>query len=174
MGVCAVTGLAYLEEAVTGGTIAKSSYGPLNPLPRPIGPTDTTSWSRFDTPGSTVYMAADRRTAYAETLSMGKVSNDFRNAVACAAREFGRPVETARRMIQDDWRPNLLQRSTATLAWPSRRISVSKKLLLRRCRARTVRQRRSSPSGYGVGTMLLAKILCRSWKNRKSAEMTLT
>lgn len=64
------------------------------------------SWSRFDTPGSTVYLAGDRRTAYAETLAMARVGKDFRDAVAFAARQFGLPVEVAQKMIQDDWTRN--------------------------------------------------------------------
>ncbi|MDQ0277421.1 hypothetical protein QO003_001724 [Arthrobacter silviterrae] len=68
--VCATTGLAYLDGPVTGYRIAKSSYGPLSPLPRAAGSADRSSWSPFDTPGSTVYLAGDMRTAYAETLAM--------------------------------------------------------------------------------------------------------
>lgn len=105
-GVCSNTGLAYVEGPITGYRIAKSSYGPLNPLPRDAGPADRSSWSRFDTPGSTVYLAGDRRTAYAETLAMARVGKDFRDAVAFAAEQFGLPVEAARTMVQDDWTRN--------------------------------------------------------------------
>lgn len=105
-GVCSKTGLAYVEGPVTGYRIAKSSYGPLNPLPRSTGPVDRSSWSRFDTPGSTVYLAGDRRTAYAETLAMGRVGKDFRDAVAFAAAQFDLPIEAARKLIQDDWTRN--------------------------------------------------------------------
>ena len=96
-GVCFSTGLAYVEGPITGYRIAKSSYGPLNPLPRSAGTTDRSPWSRFDTPGSTVYLAGDRRTAYAETLAMARVGKDFRDAVAFAARQFGLSVEAAAR-----------------------------------------------------------------------------
>jgi hypothetical protein len=104
--VCSKTGLAYVEGPVTGYRIAKSSYGPLNPLPRSTGAVDRSSWSRFDTPGSTVYLAGDRRTAYAETLAMGRVGKDFRDAVEFAAAQFGIAVEAARELIQDDWTRN--------------------------------------------------------------------
>jgi hypothetical protein len=105
-GVCASTGLAYVAGPVRGYRIAKLSYGPLNPLPRSSGTADRSSWSRFDTPGSTVYLAGDRRTAYAETLAMARVGKDFRDAVAFAADQFGITVEAARTMIQDDWTRN--------------------------------------------------------------------
>jgi len=75
-------------------------------MPRSSGTTDRSSWSRFDTPGSTVYLAEDRRTAYAETLAMARVGKDFRDAVTFAAGQFGITVETARRMIHDDWTRN--------------------------------------------------------------------
>ncbi|MDQ0867462.1 hypothetical protein QF036_005113 [Arthrobacter globiformis] len=106
MAVCSTTGLAYINGPVTGYRIAKSSYGPLSPLPRAAGPADRSSWSRFDTPGSTVYLAGDRRTAYAETLAVARVGKEFRDAVVFAAHQFGVPVEEARRLIQDDWTRN--------------------------------------------------------------------
>lgn len=81
-GVCASTGLAYVSGPVTGYRIAKSSYGPLNPLPRSAGTTDRSAWSRFDTAGSTVYIAGDRRTAYAETLAMARVDPAFLDITA--------------------------------------------------------------------------------------------
>lgn len=101
--VCSVTGLAYVDGPVIGYRIAKSSYGPLNPLPRAVGSADRTSWSRFDTPGSTIYLAGDKRTAYAEALSMARVAKGFRNAVAFAALQFALPLDDARKMIHDDW-----------------------------------------------------------------------
>lgn len=105
-GVCSSTGLAYVKGPVTGYRIAKSSYGPMNPLARSAGAVDRSSWSRFDTPGSTVYLAGDRRTAYAETLAMARIGKEFRDAVAFAARQFNISVEAARKMIQDDWTRN--------------------------------------------------------------------
>lgn len=105
-GVCASTGLAYVSGPVTGYRIAKSSYGPMNPLPRSTGTADRSAWSRFDTPGSTVYLAGDRRTAYAETLAMARVGKDFRDAVAFVADQFGITVDTARSMVQEDWTRN--------------------------------------------------------------------
>lgn len=104
--VCSATGLAFVDGPVHGYRIAKSSYGPLNPLPRTVGSPDRSSWSRFDTPGSTVYLAGDRRTAYAETLAVARVANDFRNAIAFAARQFNVTVEEASKMVQDDWTRN--------------------------------------------------------------------
>ena len=104
--VCSATGLAFVDGPVDGYRIAKSSYGPLNPLARTPSSPDRSSWSRFDTPGSTVYLAGDRRTAYAETLAVARVANDFRNAIAFAAEQFDVTVEEASKMVQDDWTRN--------------------------------------------------------------------
>ncbi|WP_307025046.1 hypothetical protein [Arthrobacter globiformis] len=40
-----------------------------------------------------MYLAGDRRTAYAETLAVARVGKEFRDAVAFAADQFGVPVE---------------------------------------------------------------------------------
>ena len=53
-----------------------------------------------------MYLAGDRRTAYAETLAVARVANDFRNAIAFAARQFGVPLEEAGKMVRDDWTRN--------------------------------------------------------------------
>ncbi|MHA7220938.1 hypothetical protein ACX80S_01160 [Arthrobacter sp. RHLT1-20] len=41
-----------------------------------------------------MYLAGDKRTAYAEALAMARVAKDFRNAIAFAARQFGVPLAT--------------------------------------------------------------------------------
>lgn len=104
--VCTTTGLALIDTRLTGFRIAKSSYGPLSPRPRPDAPGASRSgWSRFDTPGRTLYLADGKRTAYAETetLSPTRVAADFRSAVAFAATRFGIAEETAARLVEEDW-----------------------------------------------------------------------
>ncbi|GEO90715.1 hypothetical protein KFL01_00210 [Kocuria flava] len=64
-GVCTRTGLARVDGPVNGFRIAKTSYGPLNPPVRPEAIVDRSDSSRFDTPGSTVYLSGDAATAYA-------------------------------------------------------------------------------------------------------------
>lgn len=102
-GICTRTGLAYVEGPVTGFRIAKTSYGPLNPLARPDGVADRSSWSRFDTVGSTIYLAGDAGTAYAETLAMARMSRKFRSAITFAAEFYGIGWEAAFELVRDEW-----------------------------------------------------------------------
>lgn len=107
--VCGTTGLAIETGALEGFRIAKSSYGPLAPLQRPPVPPDEQlrdSWSRFDTVGSTVYLANTKRTAYLETLAPIRIGREFGNAVAFAARTFGITLTAAHQMVEDDWAAN--------------------------------------------------------------------
>jgi hypothetical protein len=101
-GLCTRTGLAYTEGPVEGWRIAKTSYGPLNPVQR-TDPTDRASWYRFDTLGSTVYLAQTRRTAFAETLAMARYVSEYRTAAVYAAELFGTTVAEAEAMIRADW-----------------------------------------------------------------------
>jgi hypothetical protein len=104
MRVCTKTGLALIDLRLAGYRIAKSSYGPLKPLPRPDLPgVSRSGWSRFDTPGTTIYLADDKRTAYAETLAPTRVGKEFRSAVAFAAEQFGISQDEARGLIEEDW-----------------------------------------------------------------------
>lgn len=65
---CARTGLRLTDDFSSGWRIATRSYGPLNPLPRLAGE-DPGQWNRWDTPGSTVYLAETEEIAFAEMLS---------------------------------------------------------------------------------------------------------
>src|SRR5699024_12821324 len=66
--ICSRTGLALVAGPDAALRIARESYGPLNPVPRPPGETPQ-AWSRYDTPGRTIYACADRLTAYMELLA---------------------------------------------------------------------------------------------------------
>lgn len=105
-GVCTRTGLAYVDGPVNGFRIAKTSYGPLNPPVRPEAVVDRSAWSRFDTPGSTVYLSGDAATAYAETLAMARISRKFRSAITFAAEFYGMSWEEAYQMVHDEWTAN--------------------------------------------------------------------
>ena len=105
-GLCTRTGLAYIDGPVTGFRIAKTSYGPLNPLTRPDTAGDRSSWSRFDTAGSTIYLAGDASTAYAETLAMARMSRKYRSAITFTAEFYGTSWEEAHQMVRDEWTAN--------------------------------------------------------------------
>lgn len=105
MRICATTGLALVEEEVTGYRITKTSFGPLNPRERRQSE-DRSGWSRFDTAGRTIYIADTARTAYLETLSPARVGADFSAAAQFAADFFGVPLAQAEKDIQDEWAHN--------------------------------------------------------------------
>lgn len=65
---CTKTGLWILDDFRTGCRIATTNRGPLDPPERLAGD-DPAGWSRYDTPGSTVYISADEEIAFAEVLS---------------------------------------------------------------------------------------------------------
>lgn len=107
--VCNTTGLTVLTQPLVGWRIAKSSYGALSPLPHastPLGAEDRAVWSRFDTAGSTVYIADTRRTAFLETLAPIRLSTEFRSAIAFAAEHFGKTLAEAQQMVEEDWIAN--------------------------------------------------------------------
>ncbi len=105
-GVCAKTGLAYINGPILGYRLAKTSYGPINPLERPDGAADRSTWSRFDTSGSTIYLAGDAATAYAETLAMARTSRQYRDAISYVADFFSISREEAQQQVNDDWAAN--------------------------------------------------------------------
>jgi hypothetical protein len=66
--VCQKTGLALVASPAIVFRIARQSYGPFDPQVRdPLDNAD--DWSRFDTPGRTIYAANDKLTAYMELLA---------------------------------------------------------------------------------------------------------
>lgn len=64
---------------------------------------DRSSWSRFDTPGRTIYLADTARTDLRETLAPSRVGPEFSSAVKFAAEQFGIPVEQAQEEIREEW-----------------------------------------------------------------------
>lgn len=65
--VCQSTGLAIVESRGQSiFRVAKESRGPLNPPER--SGTDVRTWSRWDTPGRTVYGGSDEKCAFMEVL----------------------------------------------------------------------------------------------------------
>lgn len=83
------TGLAITEGPVTmyRVSVSRSGRGPLNPRLRPDDPAaDRGAWSRFDTPGLTIYGADRRETAFTESLAYK----------APSARNYAGLVELAR------------------------------------------------------------------------------
>lgn len=82
--------------------VAKSSYGPMNPPVR--DGSKRRAWSRWDTPGRTVYASESAETAFIEALAWANeeaVSHD--RAIRKTAELFGIPTTEARAMVEADW-----------------------------------------------------------------------
>ncbi|WAH95589.1 RES domain-containing protein [Arthrobacter sp. MMS18-M83] len=126
---CTKTGLSIVEGPVTmfRVSVSKAGRGPLNPLERPFDPAiDRRGWSRFDTPGLTIYGADLRVTAFTESLAFKAPS--ARNYAALAEiagflgvelnelldelRNKGLPVDG----MDSDWR---LDREIYSLSFPT-------------------------------------------------------
>lgn len=115
--ICAATGVALVPATGQQVTrIVKSSYGPMNPLLRPVAGENRMSWSRFDVAGHrTVYGGSPRQAAYAESLAR------FRPALGMPLTELfddeDDPSTTVLAEVQKEWesmlswRPGLLPRA---------------------------------------------------------------
>jgi hypothetical protein len=89
---CTETGLAIVEGPVTmyRVSVARNGRGPLNPLNRPDNPAiGRGDWSRFDTPGLTIYGADLRETAFTESLAYKAPSARDYAGLAEIARDQG-------------------------------------------------------------------------------------
>lgn len=103
---CARTGLTLLSDNVSGYRVAKLSYGPVDPPEQPATVASRADWSRFDTPGSTIYLADRRRTAFAETTAWARMTPSHKTHLEKSAALFGIPIDEMNEMIRADWEKN--------------------------------------------------------------------
>lgn len=126
---CAKTGLSIVEGPVTmyRVAVARSGRGPLNPLNRPADPgISRGDWSRFDTPGLTIYGADRRETAFTESLAYKAPSARDYASLAEIARDQGTELDELLAELRNagvqvdgldpDWR---LSREIYRLEFPS-------------------------------------------------------
>ncbi len=67
--ICASTGLSIVASAGQSiFRVARTEYGPVNPPPRIPGEHPVEDWSRWDTPGRTVYRCSSATGAFVEVL----------------------------------------------------------------------------------------------------------
>lgn len=104
--ICKKTGLALTGGPLTGYRVAKESYGPLNPQERGSLDEDRINWYRFDTPGRTLYAAADPESAFIEALSWARMTYDHRSYLAKTANFMGLDLEEMRRIVEEEWSAN--------------------------------------------------------------------
>jgi hypothetical protein len=108
-------------------SVARTGRGPLNPINRPGDPAlARDDWSRFDTPGLTIYGADLRETAFTESLAYKAPSARDYAGLAEVARDQGIELtdllEELRNLgvpvdgMEPDWR---MDREIYTLSFPS-------------------------------------------------------
>lgn len=100
---CARTGLALTSGPVRSFRIARESYGPLDPPKRKPG-SAIAQWSRYDTPGHTIYSSAEEVIAFLELLAPYRtdVANE-RRALQPVADALGIPLDAYWKLVCDDW-----------------------------------------------------------------------
>lgn len=100
--VCGTTGLALVPGPVTGYRIATVTYGALHPQQRHDGePRD--DWSRWDTPGRTLYIADTLETAFRECLAWARMKPSHKTKLAKLAALWGISAEEVMREVQADF-----------------------------------------------------------------------
>lgn len=85
---CASTGLWISAGGTVGYRVAKTTYGGLNPPSRSAG-SDRQSCGRYDTVGSTVYLAAEATTAFGEVVAPFALSLQGNSALQKDAEFLG-------------------------------------------------------------------------------------
>lgn len=101
--ICSRSGFALVASPRSALRIARESYGPLNPVPRTSGESPH-AWSRYDTPGRTIYACADRITAYMELLAPYRTEvNAERRALQPIADALGRDLDELWRVVVTEW-----------------------------------------------------------------------
>lgn len=122
--ICSRTGLSLVEGPVSALRIARESYGPLNPVPRPPGETPQ-AWSRYDTLGRTIYACADRVTAYMELLAPYRTDvKAQRRALQPIADAMGKDLDVLWRDIVAEWD----EAGTMKASWLPRAFREGRKL----------------------------------------------
>lgn len=87
---------------VSGHRIATTTYGALNPERRHDGdPRD--DWSRWDTPGRTLYIADTLETAFRECLAWARMKPSHKQELGKLAVLWGSTPEEVMKDIQDDF-----------------------------------------------------------------------
>lgn len=115
--VCTSTGLALVSGPVHGFRIATVTYGALNPQQRHDGqPRD--DWSRWDTPGRTLYIAETLETAFRECLAWARMKPSHQKKLGKLAALWGITAEEVMREVQADFdRLGHMQPGHLPFAW---------------------------------------------------------
>ncbi|AUI53661.1 RES family NAD+ phosphorylase [Arthrobacter crystallopoietes] len=99
--ICRNTGLGLVAGPVSGIRIANPAYGPTAPPERADG--NRAHWSRWDTPGRTLYIASNRETAFRECLAWARMTSEHQGHIGKLTALFGETPEQIMRDIDGDW-----------------------------------------------------------------------
>ncbi|MDQ6739420.1 MAG: RES domain-containing protein [Actinomycetota bacterium] len=115
------TGLWLNGDFSSGYRVAVVDYGALNPPSRSAG-SDRGQWGRFDTNGSTVYMASTPETAFQEVLSLFSQKLGARNPLDKDAASLGLTVEGFMAAVAQEWEEGTyMGRGALPAQWRNRR-----------------------------------------------------
>ena len=98
---CAKTGLWLVPVPIIGYRVASESYGALDPRPRGGGP--RSGWNRYDTIGSTVYVAQTPTIAFLEMLSAFQLPLGKDASLQKDADALGITLKEFLEVIEADW-----------------------------------------------------------------------
>ncbi|QHK18532.1 RES domain-containing protein [Pseudarthrobacter psychrotolerans] len=120
--ICGTTGLALVPGPVSGHRIATVTYGALNPEKRQDGePRD--DWSRWDTPGRTIYIADTLETAFRECLAWARMKPSHKKKLGKLAALWGITPEEVMKEIQADFdRLGHMQPGHLPFSWRDERL----------------------------------------------------
>lgn len=100
---CTTTGLRLVsDQEGRYYRIAKTTYGPTSAPVRAEG--DAATWNRFDSPGATLYVAAEQETAFAEVLSPFKRQLGDDDPLQADADAVGMTREEFIEEVASQWR----------------------------------------------------------------------
>ena len=100
--ICQKTGLALVSGPVTGYRIANASYGVLNPQKRHEDDLRD-DWSRWDTPGRTIYIADTLETAFRECLAWARMIPSHQKKLSRLADLWDMEPDDVMREVQADF-----------------------------------------------------------------------
>lgn len=120
--ICGTTGLALVPGPVSGYRIATATYGALNPELRHDGESRD-DWSRWDTPGRTLYIADTPETAFRECLAWARMRPSHKKRLEKLAALWAITPEEVMEEIQADFdRLGHMQPGHLAFSWRNERL----------------------------------------------------
>lgn len=116
---CSTTGLWILDDFRSGRRVATTHRGALDP-PERLSGDDPAGWSRYDTPGSTVYISDTDEIAFAEVLSGYALKLGTKHPMQKDADFMGMSLDDYIKGVDDDW-GNQVKRGCLPRHWRDRR-----------------------------------------------------